>query len=356
MGNVAAKSSVHDSEVIATTFSNSLPRGAWCRWTALAFLTVVNSATIISMRRSRINRPGKDMYLSTTAVVLAEFVKLFTCASVLMYEKGGVKPAMLEISQNLCNFQMVLPLIVPGLLYAIQNNLLYLSLTNLSGAVHVVSYQLKILTTALFSVLMLGKKLNCSKWFSLLALTVGVMLIQAPRRWSCGMRMTGKSWIGFSAILGSCLTSGFAGVFLEKLMKESDGSLWIKNIQLAIVVGVLGFMTCLRTDWTKIRSKGFFQGYDRLAWFVVIWNALSGIIVSVVLKYADNISKCFASALSIVLTCLISFLSGEFLPDLQFVIGTFLVIASSLTYSGSMKHFRHQIQKARAWYNHEAYQ
>lgn len=39
----------------------------------------------------------------------------------------------------------------------VQNNLLFISLSNLSGAVYQVTYQLKILTTAVLSVVILGK-------------------------------------------------------------------------------------------------------------------------------------------------------------------------------------------------------
>lgn len=198
------------------------------------------------------------------------------------------------------------------------------------------SYQLKILTTALLSVLLLGRKLNCSKWLSLLALTVGVMLIQAPRSESSSIQSPGNPWIGLTAIFGACFTSGFAGVYLEKLMKESDTSLWIRNIQLAILGGVLGFMTCLTADSEKIKKGGFFQGYDGLVWFVVVWNAISGIMVAMVLRYADNILKCFASGMSIILTCFLSFLTGEFYPDLLFGIGVFLVILASTVYGGGI--------------------
>ncbi len=44
-----------------------------------------------------------------------------------------------------------------------------------------VTYQLKILTTALFSVLLLNKKLNSLKWFSLMVLMLAVALVQVGR-------------------------------------------------------------------------------------------------------------------------------------------------------------------------------
>lgn len=46
---------------------------------------------------------------------------------------------------------------VPACLYVLQNNLNYMAISNLDGPTFQLLYQLKILTTALFSVLMLKR-------------------------------------------------------------------------------------------------------------------------------------------------------------------------------------------------------
>jgi UDP-sugar transporter A1/2/3 len=71
-----------------------------------------------------------------------------------------------------------LKLLVPAGLYTLQNNLLFIALSSLDAATYQVTYQLKILTTAMFSVFMLGKQIDSTKWVSLVILMAGVSLAQ----------------------------------------------------------------------------------------------------------------------------------------------------------------------------------
>merc|ERR1712100_305443 len=121
-------------------------------------------------------------YLNTTAVFFSEVMKLGCSFLFLSNEKESFVSAAKLTQQHLFRTPAeTLKVTVPSLLYTVQNNLLFVSLSNLSGAVYQVTYQLKILTTAILSVIILGKALGATKWSSLLMLTAGVSLIQFPR-------------------------------------------------------------------------------------------------------------------------------------------------------------------------------
>ena len=57
------------------------------RWVSLVVLIVQNAALVLIMRYAR-TRSG-DMFLSTTAVVMAEVMKLTFCLGVTLYEHHG---------------------------------------------------------------------------------------------------------------------------------------------------------------------------------------------------------------------------------------------------------------------------
>lgn len=44
----------------------------------------------------------------------------------------------------------------------------------------------------------------------------------------------GSQLIGVLAVLFACFSSGFAGVYFEKILKETKQSVWIRNIQLGL--------------------------------------------------------------------------------------------------------------------------
>ena len=59
-------------------------------------------------------------------------------------------------------------------------------------------------------------------------------------------------------------------------------------------------------DHTKISQRGWFQGYDYVTVLMIACVSLGGLVVALVVKHADNITKGFATSLSIIVSGCIS--------------------------------------------------
>ncbi|KAK8758282.1 hypothetical protein V5799_004084 [Amblyomma americanum] len=173
---------------------------------------------------------------------------------------------------------------------------------------------------------------------ALFVLFVGVALVQLAQLGAPSVAgHVQRPLVGFLAILAACCLSGFAGVYFEKILKGSDVSVWMRNVQLSTFAVPFGLLTTLINDYSEVREKGFFYGYGMLIWIVILLQALGGLLVAVVVKYADNILKGFATSLAIVLSCVVSVYAFEFRLSWQFVAGAALVMGSIFLYSRPSK-------------------
>ena len=203
------------------------------KYLALALLVLQNTFLVVFMRLSRVSHG--PMYAASTAVFTMELVKFVTCNLVLLSESIQRNQGVLGYTQALIEDVSNKPvelakLAVPSLLYTLQNNLLYYALSHLDAATFQVGYQVKILTTAFFSMSMLGKVLTRLQWMSLMILTIGVSLAQLSSQDNHGT--SENTAAGFAAVLAAACTSGFSGVWFEKILKGSNTTLWMRNIQM----------------------------------------------------------------------------------------------------------------------------
>lgn len=126
--------------------------------------------------------------------------------------------------------------------------------------------------------------------------------------------------LGFFCVLLACLASGFAVVWFEKILKASKSSIRIRNTQIgmsSIFIASLGVMI---KDRALVAEKGFCRGYSAWVISVIVLQAIGGLVVAAVVKYADTIFKGFGSSISIIILCLIEIL--VWLPTLHLLPGT----------------------------------
>ncbi|KAJ1421000.1 nucleotide-sugar transporter-domain-containing protein [Ochromonadaceae sp. CCMP2298] len=284
------------------------------KWIALLALVFQNAGLAIAMRYTFVVHDGGGgvggagagvgvgggRYLPSTAVFLSEVIKLSisVVACFMIDAKSSCGAFGKQLHQDLVvNKIDWLKLMIPSALYILQNSLQYFSMSCLSAPVFQVMYQMKIVTTAIFSVLLLGRRIAPIQWVSVVALAIGVSLVQLSQT---GVTKQENSIWGLLGVVLGCLTSGFAGVYFELVLKSSSVTIWVRNIQLSFIGVVVSAFSCYLQDSEQILSRGFFSGYDETVCIVVLLAAAGGV------KYADNILKGFATSLSILISSLVS--------------------------------------------------
>ncbi len=227
----------------------------------------------------------------------------------------------------------------------IQNNLQYVAASNLEAATFQVSYQMKILTTAAFSVLLLRKRLLSTQWIALLFLAIGVGVVQIQS----GCAKNGDSTSpnahtlnatkGFLAVVAACFTSGLAGVYFEMVLKNSPGDLWVRNVQLSLFSLIPCIAPILMTQQANTQGgiagwmAAFFHDFGPWAWATVCVQVFGGLVTAMVIKYSDNILKGFATSLSIVISFLASVALFDFRITFTFVLGSAIVLNATWLYN-----------------------
>ena len=125
--------------------------------------------------------PARDglQALTTSIIVMAEMLKLALCTCEILVRRRGVQGFVAEISEDiLAKPAETAMMMVPCFLYFIQNNLLLLAVSSLDPPVYYVVSQLKILSTAVFSIIILRKTISGRKWIALVILLSGTALSQ----------------------------------------------------------------------------------------------------------------------------------------------------------------------------------
>jgi UDP-sugar transporter A1/2/3 len=338
---------------------------------ALAVLILQNVSLVLTMKLTMPD--GAPPYLVTVVVLVTECTKLAICLVVVYLVQGKTFDWTSLLRAN------GLKVAVPALLYVVQNNLLFFAISRLEPAVFQVTYQLKIATTAVFSVTMLGRQLSRNQILGICILLPGVMMVQLSRISSGGapsaaalapaaaaaaaadtvgsssalapgaaaasgsaatqlMAASGAGFfdkmLGLISVLCSCVSSGFAGVYFEKVLKAAKSlSLWERNIQLACYSIAIAFISVIAKDGSALAERGPFSGFSLATLFIILLQAAGGLLIAVVVKYADNIAKAFATSVSVIISCTLSIMFFGFNPPMLFFVGAMLVGYAVYVYS-----------------------
>ncbi|KAJ1345793.1 hypothetical protein KIN20_000409 [Parelaphostrongylus tenuis] len=291
----------------------------------------------LTVRYTRTTVPKNELYASSTVVLVAEITKCIISLIMLFRESRFMFQDFYLCIRNyyLDAPNELLKMSVPSIAYAVQNNLDFVALTNLDAGLYQVTTQLKVVTTAIFMMLFLGRRFSRTRWIAIFLLFLGVACVQLNNN-DVAQRIRGGNYVvGMIAVLATCVTAGFAGVYFEMMLKGGGTTpFWIRNLQMYSCGVVSSFVGCLFSEGDLVAERGFFYGYDVKVYTVVGFLSFGGTYISLVMKHLDNLHKSFASAVSIILVVILSYLLfNNVFMGAYFVAGTAIVIFAILLYN-----------------------
>nr|POE69370.1 cmp-sialic acid transporter 2 [Quercus suber]POF21657.1 cmp-sialic acid transporter 2 [Quercus suber] len=284
----------------------------WSKWklkivvvVALTLLTSSQGILIVWSKRN-----GKYEYSVTTSNFMVEALKcgLSLLALARIWRSEGVT----EDNRLSTTLDEVIVYPIPALLYLVKNLLQYYILEHVDAPGYQILKNLNIISTGVLYRIILKK--NSDDVF------------QTPVQ-------------GWVMAIVMALLSGFAGVYTEAIMKKRPSrNINVQNFWLYVFGMVFNAVAIVTQDFDAVMNKGFFYGYSFITVLMILNHALSGLAVSMVMKYADNIVKVnygnmtldlvYATSVAMLFTAFVSFYLFGFNLSLAFILGTIVVMVS----------------------------
>ncbi|KAH6789276.1 Nucleotide-sugar transporter family protein [Perilla frutescens var. frutescens] len=298
------------------------------QWYVVAsVLTILTSSQGILTTLSQSN--GGYKYDYATVPFLAEVFKLIV-SSVLLWRECQRSPSPKITTE----WRSVRLYPIPSVIYLIHNNVQFATLTYVDTSTYQIMGNLKIVTTAILFRLFLRRKLSNLQWMAIVLLAIGTTTSQVKGcgETSCESLFSSPIQGYMLGALSACL-SALAGVYTEFLMKKNNDSLYWQNIQLYTFGAIFNMAKLVMDDFRSGFENGpwwqrLFNGYTMTTWMVVLNLGSTGLLVSWLMKYADNIVKVYSTSMAMLLTMVMSVFLFHFKPTLQLFLGIFVCMMS----------------------------
>jgi len=267
-------------------------------------LAILASSQAILATLSK-NKDGSYDYDTSSISLVAESLKLvlslFFLISDLMSMDRVDSTSVLD-ALPMPNYGI--PYLLLGVLYAIQNNAIYIVMMYLSPGTFQVFANLKLPLIAFLLKMFQKKEYHKEQIVGLAFLTFGAILPRISEFHSGSNKSELPGYIVASVMI--CI-SAFASVINEILLKnQTIGSLHWQNSQLY----TWGSLFCLLNTMRNYQGSKItlFHGYNIITVLNVINLSSLGLLTSFLLKYSNNIVRSISGILSIYFSILISFL------------------------------------------------
>mmetsp|Transcript_30716 Transcript_30716/g.45161 ORF Transcript_30716/g.45161 Transcript_30716/m.45161 type:complete len:378 (-) Transcript_30716:643-1776(-) len=269
----------------------------------------------------------KEIYSKYEVLLVGELIKFVYSAYKISSQLSQGEKAVPKLRYLLKRSSKMAVL---ACIYGAMNILSFVALRNISAGMFTVFAQLKILTTATCSSVMLNRSYSMTKWRALISLMMGVLLFSEPiwnRDDNSKNPEGGNVMLGTAAVLIEVTLSGFASIYFEKVIKTDPEQLgiWERNYQLAFGSIPIYVMFMF---WEDGGVAGYFGGWSVVAGILALLGAAGGMLVALSIKHGDSILKTLATTGAIVLSAALDhYLLGGPLTNIMCIAGVIVVIS-----------------------------
>jgi UDP-sugar transporter A1/2/3 len=208
---------------------------------------------------------------------------------------------------------------IPAALYAIQNFAALLAYQNLDALTFNVLNQTKTLSAALCCYLVMGRTQSRQQIVALFLLLLSALIMERiitldwilvlndakkPVEFSLEARHVTH---GVAPVLFASFLSGLAGAMSQKNLQNKGRNPFLFSMELCAASSlILALSLVVSPDGDMIREQGFFGSDWNVQVFIpILTNAVGGILVGLVTKYAGSVRKGFALIFGILLSGLL---------------------------------------------------
>jgi UDP-sugar transporter A1/2/3 len=208
---------------VVENLSSHPPSPSYMKYVTLVSLALHRTAHVISLRYVRTTSGPR--FINSTLIWICEVQKAILSLILIIGEErsliGGLKSIYNKI---LLEPKDTIKMAIPALIYTVQSNLNLKAISNLDAATFMVNNlqytydylenefyflkqvtnQLKIFTTAIFTVIMLHRRLGLVQWFSLAILVFGVCLVEFEQLKVKTHRKDVNVSVGLLFTIGAC--------------------------------------------------------------------------------------------------------------------------------------------------------
>ena len=289
---------------------------------------LVETLLVILIKLNSID--GTTSYNPVTLNLIAEIIKLTIALYISKTERSLYSLRNVDCKSFIC-------FAVPNLMYAFNNNLYHYSIGLLPPAVYIVTINIfRTILTGLLQPLVSYQPLSRYEILACIFLFSGFIFTSLPEIIRAAFNNVLSSSVFTSLIYLSSIYSVIsvsASLTQEKLLKNSK-SVMAANV-LNYSIGVI-FQTAILIYSKKSHPDlSLVRGLNNF-WIqlIPILMASSGLSVSLILRYSNNIVKLVCSSFSLLLfNSITSFFGGVGFYNLSVILGWFLTILATITYS-----------------------